>query len=270
MNARDIERFLAEDQGFGDITTALLPDVEGSARIVAHEDGIVAGLSEAQSIFAHCNLVTSPLCCDGDAIKKDDIILRIVGPVRDILVTERVALNTLCRMSGIATVTRRCADAAGAVTVAATRKTTPGFRFYEKKAVEIGGGDPHRYSLSDAYLFKDNHLKVISAEQALRQKKFFTKKVEIEVESVDACIKAAELGADIIMFDNMNADQITAAVQKLKALNLRDRVLLEASGGIKPESVKKYAATGVDMLSLGYLTHSSRWLDLSLELEAPD
>jgi nicotinate-nucleotide pyrophosphorylase (carboxylating) len=270
LNSRDIERFLAEDEGFGDITTALLPDVEGSANIIAREDGVVAGLSEAQSIFAYYNLVTAPLCCDGDVIKKDDTILRVIGAVRDILVTERVALNFLCHMSGIATITRRCTEAAGTVTVAATRKTTPGFRRYEKKAVAIGGGDPHRYSLSEAYLFKDNHLKVISAEDALRQKTFFTKKVEIEVESVDECVKAAELGADIIMFDNMAVEQITAAVSKLKALNLRGNVLLEASGGMRPENVRKYAATGVDVLSLGYLTHSSRWLDFSLELEAPD
>lgn len=270
MNSRDIERFLAEDEGFGDITTALLPDVEGSANIIAREDGVVAGLSEAQSIFAYYNLVTAPLCCDGDVIKKDDTILRVIGAVRAILVTERVALNFLCHMSGIATITRRCTEAAGTVTVAATRKTTPGFRRYEKKAVAIGGGDPHRYSLSEAYLFKDNHLKVISAEDALRQKTFFTKKVEIEVESVDECVKAAELGADIIMFDNMAVEQITAAVSKLKALNLRGNVLLEASGGMRPENVRKYAATGVDVLSLGYLTHSSRWLDFSLELEAPD
>ena len=216
MNSRDIERFLAEDEGFGDITTALLPDVEGSANIIAHEDGVVAGLSEAQSIFASYNLATAPLCCDGDVIKKDDTILRVTGAVKDILVTERVALNFLCRMSGIATVTRRCTEAAGTVTVAATRKTTPGFRRYEKKAVAIGGGDPHRYSLSEAYLFKDNHLKVISAEDALRQKTFFTKKVEIEVESVDECVKAAELGADIIMFDDMDVEQITAAVHRVE------------------------------------------------------
>ena len=109
MDSRDIERFLAEDEGFGDITTALLPDVEGSANVIAHEDGVVAGLSEAQNIFSYHNLVTAPLCCDGDGIKKDDIILRVIGAVRDILVTERVALNFLCRMSGIATITRRCA-----------------------------------------------------------------------------------------------------------------------------------------------------------------
>jgi nicotinate-nucleotide pyrophosphorylase (carboxylating) len=161
-------------------------------------------------------------------------------------------------------------QAAGGVTIAASRKTTPGFRLYEKKAVAIGGGDPHRYTLSESYLFKDNHLQVISMEEALQKKAFFTKKVEVEVESVDQCVKAARLGADIIMLDNMGVDEITAAINKLKELGLRDNVLLEASGGIKPENVEEYAATGVDVLSLGYLTHSSPWLDFSLELRAQD
>jgi nicotinate-nucleotide pyrophosphorylase (carboxylating) len=270
LNSRDIERFLAEDEGFGDITTALLPDIDASADIIVHEDGIVAGLSEAESIFMYYNLVTAPLCCDGDSIKKGDKIMHIIGRVKDILVTERVALNFLCRMSGIATITRRCVQAAGSVTIAASRKTTPGFRLYEKKAVAIGGGDPHRYTLSDSYLFKDNHLQVISMEEALQKKAFFTKQVEVEVESVDQCVNAARLGADVIMLDNMGVDEITAAISRLKELGLRANVLLEASGGIRPENVTEYAATGVNVLSLGYLTHSSPWLDFSLELRVRD
>jgi nicotinate-nucleotide pyrophosphorylase (carboxylating) len=270
LNSRDIEGFLAEDEGFGDITTALLPDIDGSADIIAHEDGIVGGLSEAESIFTYYNLITAPLCCDGDAIKKEDTIMRVAGRVKDILVTERVALNFLCSMSGIATATRRCVQAAGSVTIVASRKTTPGFRLYEKKAVAIGGGDPHRYTLSESYMFKDNHLQVMSIEDALQKKAFFTKKVEIEVESVEQCVKAARLGADIIMLDNMGVDEIAAAINKLKELGLRGNVLLEASGGIRPENVREYAATGVDVLSLGYLTHSSPWLDFSLELRAQD
>jgi nicotinate-nucleotide pyrophosphorylase (carboxylating) len=261
---------LAEDEGFGDITTALLPDVEGSADIAVHQDGVAAGLSEAESIFAHQELIATALCCDGDDIKNGDTVMHIIGHVKDILVTERVALNFLCRMSGIATVTRRCVQAAGSATIAATRKTTPGFRFYEKKAVEIGGGDPHRYTLSEAYLFKDNHLKVIPIEEALQKRTFFTKKVEIEVETVDECIKAARLGADVIMLDNMSTAEISAALNELKELGLRESVVVEASGGITPESVSEYAATGIDVLSLGYLTHSSAWLDFSLELHVED
>jgi nicotinate-nucleotide pyrophosphorylase (carboxylating) len=270
LKSREIEIFLAEDEGFGDITTALLPDAQGSADVTAHQDGVVAGLSEAESIFAHQELVATARCCDGDGIKDGDIVMHIVGHVKDILIAERVALNFLCRMSGIATATRRCVQAAGRATIAATRKTTPGFRLYEKRAVEIGGGDPHRYTLSEAYLFKDNHLKVIPIEEALQKKAFFTKKVEIEVQSVDECIKAARLGADIIMLDNMSIAEISAALSGLKELGLRESVIVEASGGITPETVSEYAATGIDVLSLGYLTHSSPWLDFSLELRVED
>jgi len=270
LNANDIERFVAEDEGFGDITTALLPEISGSAQIIAREEGIVAGLSEAEDIFAYFDLTTTPLYSDGDTINARNAVMRLSGRIKDILVSERVALNMLGRMSGIATITNRCRAAAGDVTIAATRKTTPGFRFYEKKAVAIGGGDPHRYALSDSYLFKDNHLRVLSIEEVLRKKKFFTKKVEVEVTSVDECLRAARMGADIIMFDNMDTESITSAIAELKDLNLRDRVLLEASGGITPENVRNYASTGVDVLSIGYLTHSSPWLDFSLEVQTPD
>ena len=266
VDVRDIERFLAEDVGFGDITTALLPDIEGSADLIAHQDGVVAGLYEAQRVFRYCKIKTEPLCEDGDTVHRNRVVTRLSGRVKNILIAERVALNLLCRMSGIATLTQRCKHAAGGVTIAATRKTTPGFRYYEKKAVALGGGDPHRYSLSDSYLFKDNHLTVLSIEDILAKKTFFTKKVEIEVGAVEDCLKAAQLGADIIMFDNMQPRDVAASIAKLKEHGLRDNVLLEASGGITPDNLKDYASTGVDVLSLGYLTHSSAWLDFSLEL----
>ncbi len=257
---------MREDVGFGDVTTAMLPDIDGAAVLIAREDGVVAGLHEAESVFSYCNVAPSSLLDDGDIVNANDVVIRLAGRVRDILVAERVALNLLCRMSGIATLTRRCKLASADVTVAATRKTTPGFRYYEKKAVAIGGGDPHRYSLSDSYLFKDNHLSVLSIEDVLSKKMFFTKKVEVEVESIEDCLKAAALGADIIMFDNMDARKVSAAIRKLKERGLRDNVLLEASGGITLENIEEYAATGVDVLSLGCLTHSSAWLDFSLEL----
>ncbi len=266
VNISDIERFIGEDVGFGDITTATLPDIDGTAALISHENGIVAGLHEAQSIFHYCKVETLPLCDDGDIINEGDTVVRLSGRVRDILIAERVALNLLCRMSGIATLTQRCKLAAGNVTVAATRKTTPGFRYYEKKAVILGGGDPHRYSLSDSYLFKDNHLNVLPIEEILDKRKFFTKKVEIEVETAEECLTAAQLGADIIMFDNMDPTDIISAVTKLEEQSLRDKVVLEASGGITPDNIKDFVSTGVDVLSLGYLTHASAWLDFSLEL----
>ncbi len=262
----DIERFMREDVGFGDVTTAMLPDIDGTADLIAREDGVIAGSHEAQSVFRYCNVATSPLCDDGDIVNRNDIVIRLSGRVRDILVAERVALNLLCRMSGIATLTQQCKQAASGVTIAATRKTTPGFRYYEKKAVALGGGDPHRYSLSDSYLFKDNHLTVLSIKEALNKRTFFTKKVEIEVETVEDCLKAAQCGADIIMFDNMKTSDVISAVTKLEELGLRGSVLLEASGGITLDNIKEYASTGVDVLSLGCLTHSAAWLDFSLEL----
>jgi nicotinate-nucleotide pyrophosphorylase (carboxylating) len=155
---------------------------------------------------------------------------------------------------------------ANGVTIAGTRKTTPGFRKYEKKAITLGGGDPHRFTLTDTYLFKDNHLKIIPLEDIFRKRLYFTKKVEIEVETVDDCIKAAEYGADIIMFDNMSVKLIVEAVERLAHLGLRDKVILEASGGITPDDVTDYAATGVNVLSMGYLTHSSKWSNFSLEV----
>ncbi len=252
--------------GFGDVTTAMLPDIDGTADLIAREDGVIAGSHEAQSVFRYCNVAASPLCDDGDIVNRNDVVMRLSGRVRDILVAERVALNLVCRMSGIATLTQQCKQAAGGVTIAATRKTTPGFRYYEKKAVAVGGGDPHRYSLSDSYLFKDNHLTVLSISEVLNKRTFFTKKVEIEVETVEDCLKAAQLGADIIMFDNMKTIDVISAVTKLEERGLRESVLLEASGGITPDNIKEYASTGVDVLSLGYLTHSSAWLDFSLEL----
>ena len=196
------------------------------------------------------------------------------GNARGILQAERLALNFLARMSGISTLTRECvlrAAAAGRqVRVAATRKTTPGFRRYEKRAVSLGGGDPHRFNLSDAVLIKDNHIKLLGLEECLRKARAqasFTKKIEVEVESIEDMLRAAEMGADIIMFDNMPPAQITAGVAILEQKGLRSRVILEASGGITPQNISTYAGTGVDVISLGALTRDARWIDLSLEIE---
>jgi len=177
----------------------------------------------------------------------------------------------MARMSGISTLTRQCVlSAGGLVRIAATRKTTPGFRLFEKRAVFLGGGDTHRFNLSDAVLIKDNHIQILGLEECLRRGKqlaSFTKKIEVEVESLDDMLKAAQGGADIIMFDNMAPEEIARGVELLKKKGLRDRVLLEASGGITPDSIRGYAACGVDVLSLGALTRNARWIDLSLEIE---
>jgi nicotinate-nucleotide pyrophosphorylase (carboxylating) len=266
VDRTEIERFLEEDTGVEDITGQTLPRGEVTADIISKDEGTLAGLSEASSIFAYFCVAASPFYNDGDQFKKNALIMSVKGEAKDILLAERLALNFLSRMSGIASLTKKCVELANGVTIAGTRKTTPGFRKYEKKAITLGGGDPHRFTLSDAYLFKDNHLKIIPLEDILKKRFYFTKKVEIEVESVDDCIKAAEFGADIIMFDNMSVKLIVEAVARLTQLGLRDKVILEASGGITPDNVPDYATAGVDVLSMGYLTHSSRWSNFSLEV----
>ena len=155
--------------------------------------------------------------------------------------------------------------------IAATRKTTPGFRVFEKKAVFLGGGDAHRFNLSDAVLIKDNHITILGLEECLRRAKeraSFTKKIEVEVESQGDMIKAAKAGADIIMFDNMAPEEIARGIEQLEEMGLRDGVLLEASGGITLDNIPEYAASGVDVISLGALTRNARWIDLSMEMQA--
>jgi nicotinate-nucleotide pyrophosphorylase (carboxylating) len=178
----------------------------------------------------------------------------------------------MARMSGISTLTRDCVLLAGGrVRIAATRKTTPGFRIFEKKAVFLGGGDTHRFNLSDAVLIKDNHIAILGLEECLRAAKeraSFTKKIEVEIENQEDMIKAAKAGADIIMFDNMNPEEISRGVQLLEQMGLRDRLLLEASGGITLDNLSEYAASGVDVISLGALTRNARWIDLSMEIQA--
>jgi nicotinate-nucleotide pyrophosphorylase (carboxylating) len=266
MDRTEIERFLEEDVGAEDVTSQTLPRVEVVADIISKDEGTLAGLSEAMDIFAHFCVSASPFYNDGDQFKENALIMSVKGEAKNILLAERVALNFLCRMSGIASLTKKCVELANGVTIAGTRKTTPGFRKYEKKAITLGGGDPHRFTLSDAYFFKDNHLKILPLKDIFKKRLYFTKKVEIEVESVDDCIKAAEYEADIIMFDNMNVKLIIEAVARLTQLGLRDKVILEASGGITPDDVADYAAAGVDVLSMGYLTHSSKWSNFSLEV----
>ncbi|MEM2097851.1 MAG: carboxylating nicotinate-nucleotide diphosphorylase, partial [Methanothrix sp.] len=152
---------------------------------------------------------------------------------------------------------------------ACTRKTTPGFRYFEKKAVLIGGGDTHRFNISGAVMIKDNHIAVMGLENAIKEARrhaSFTKKIEVEVEDLDTMVRAAELGADIIMFDNMDPEDIKRGVAMLNEMGVRSRVVLEASGGINPGNLEAYASTGVDVISMGALTRSARWIDFSMEV----
>jgi len=263
---------VGEDLGEWDDSSSLVPDIGARAVIIAKEECIISGLAEAEEIFAYFGLFATPLYDDGEYVPAKAQVISVCGSARAILQAERVVLNFMARMSGISTLTRECVlTAGGRVRIAATRKTTPGFRVFEKKAVFLGGGDTHRFNLSDAVLIKDNHIKILGLEECLRrarERASFTKKIEVEVESQGEMIKAAEGGADIIMFDNMAPAKIARGVELLMEKGLRSRVLLEASGGITLDNIQEYAASGVDVISLGALTRNARWIDLSLEIEA--
>jgi len=270
MLTSELERFVDEDLGEWDDSSSLVPEIEAEAVIIAKEDCIISGLAQAQEIFAYFGLKSEPLYDDGEFVPVASNVLFVRGSARAILQSERLVLNFMARMSGISTLTRECVlTAGGRVRIAATRKTTPGFRAFEKKAVFLGGGDTHRFNLSDAVLIKDNHIKILGLEECLRlakERASFTKKIEVEVESLDDMIKAAKGGADIIMFDNMAPEKIARGVLLLGEMGLRNRLLLEASGGITLNNIQEYAASGVDVISLGALTRNARWIDLSLEI----
>jgi len=272
MLTSELERFVAEDLGEWDDSSTLIPDIEVQAVVVTKEDCIISGLAEAQEIFAYFRLSAQPLYDDGEFVPAKSRVISVRGSARAILQSERLALNFMARMSGISTLTRDCVLLAGGrVRIAATRKTTPGFRAFEKKAVFLGGGDTHRFNLSDAVLIKDNHIAILGLEECLRSAKeraSFTKKIEVEIENQRDMIKAAKAGADIIMFDNMTPEEISRGVQLLDLMGLRDRLLLEASGGITLDNLSEYAASGVDVISLGALTRNARWIDLSMEIQA--
>ncbi|HEX7445234.1 MAG TPA: carboxylating nicotinate-nucleotide diphosphorylase [Methanothrix sp.] len=271
MLRSELERFVGEDLGEWDDSSSLVPEIPARAVIIAKEDCIISGLAEAEEIFAYFDLEAERLFEEGEFVPSASTVITVCGNARKILQSERLVLNFMARMSGISTLTRECVLCSGGrARIAATRKTTPGFRRFEKKAVFLGGGDTHRFNLSDAVLIKDNHIKILGLEECLcraRNRASFTKKIEVEVESLDDMLIAAKGGADIIMFDNMAPAEIAAGIELLHNSGLRTRVLLEASGGINRDNIKEYAACGVDVISLGELTRNARWIDLSLEIE---
>jgi len=274
---QDLARLVYEDIGFEDLTTQALipPSMIIRGRIVAQEEGVVAGLELASSIFREFSIQTSLKKQDGDWVAPWEVLMEVEGEARSILSVERTALNLLMRMSGIATLTHSIIEMVREVNptviIAGTRKTTPGLQFFEKDAIRVGGGDTHRYRLDDAVLIKDNHLALVGsvteAVERARKHASFTKKIEVEADTLDQALQAAQAGADIVLLDNMSPDQIRTVLSLLKDGGLRDKVLVEASGGINPDNIMAYAKLEVDVISTGYITHSARSLNLNLELD---
>lgn len=261
--------FLEEDVYPEDITSKIVSGKKCKAIIVSKDEGILAGQKFIVPFLKYLDLKVVPKIEDGKEIKKKDIVLEIEGDAEVILSTERLVLNLLGKLSGVATVTyimnRIAKQYNPDVRIAGTRKTTPGLRMFEKYAIEVGGGDPHRFNLSDAVLIKDNHLALVGsvreAVKLARKITSFTKKIEVEVTSYEQAVEAYEVGADAILLDNMKPEEILPIVNRLKG-----KILIEASGGITPENVGEYAKTNVDIISSGYITHSSRSLDLTLDI----
>ena len=267
---KDIERFLLEDIGRGDLTAELIPNKVRQASIVCENDAVVAGIEEACAVFELLGVEAHPVVKDGDRLKAGDRILSIAGPARGIITAERTALNFLMRMSGIATATAEAAELLGkdsGTKVCGTRKTTPGFRKYEKKAIRLGGGAEHRFGLYDMILIKDNHIRACgSVENAMIAAKnsHFHVKVEIEVGSLEDAVTVAKMGADIIMADNMGPEEVRDLRDAVK--KVAPHVLVEASGDITLENIADYAGCA-DLVSMGSLTHSVTAVQFSLDLD---
>lgn len=276
MNWMEIDRIiqnaLSEDIGPGDLTTELTiePGHRSSARLIAKADGVGAGLAVFARVFALLDpsVSVTPNVSDGDAVTKGGVLATLSGPTHAILSGERVALNLLQRMSGIATITRSCVDAMDSdhTRLVDTRKTTPGLRMLEKYAVRMGGGTNHRYNLADCVLIKDNHIRaaggITPAVARARAGIGHTVKIEVEVETLAQLEEALSAGADIIMLDNMDAPTMTKAVEMVDG-----RAVTEASGNIDLNNIKETALTGVDVISMGALTHSAPALDISLKFD---
>ena len=267
---------LEEDGAAADVTTGALvpPELTGKAVIIAKQTGSVAGLPVAAAVFAAADpaLVFRPLLADGDRVQAGDLLAEVEGPVQAILRSERVALNLLQRLSGIASATARLVDAvAGLPTrILDTRKTTPGMRALERYAVRMGGGRNHRWNLATGILVKDNHWRAVAAAgsdiaaavKELRKTAPDGMRVEVEVTSLAEARQALDAGVDILLLDNMGPEEMRQAVAMARGL-----ALTEASGGITGANVRAVAETGVDFISVGALTHSAPALDISLELE---
>jgi len=268
---KELLRFISEDIQGGDITSVLLPKKKIKAKIISRQEGVLAGIKFAGDIFRLKGCSVKIIKKDGAKLKSNQIILQISGNARTVLSCERTALNLLSRMSGIATQTNFLVSKIRKINkktkLYSTRKTAPGLRFFDKEAIMIGGGHKHRMSLNDMVMIKDNHLLVTNSMKGIiKNARKRHKHVEVEVENQRDAILAASSGATIVMLDNFSPVQIKKTITTLQKKKLRNKVKLEASGGINSKNITAYAKTGVDMISVGSITNSVKGLDLSLEV----
>ena len=275
LTISELENWLHEDAQYGDVTSeAIIPATDKTKAVLrARKSGIVAGIPIISQVLDYLGIDYTIHINDGSNVVENDKILSLGGNTREILLIERLILNFLTHLSGIATqVANMVAIVAknnGTAKIAATRKTLPGLRKYQKYAVKIAGGATHRFSLSDCLLIKDNHIQaagnVSNALQLALENKDFTKRIDIEVETMEDALLAAEMGADIIMLDNMQPEEIQLIHNALIDKGLRKKVILEISGGINPANLKDYTSLPIDIISMGSLTHSVIALDLGLD-----
>jgi nicotinate-nucleotide pyrophosphorylase (carboxylating) len=274
LNVRQmLANFLQEDVGAGDITSdSIIPaGLEARAEIASKSrSAIVCGLEEASMVFDMCGCSSQILVKEGSKVGKGTAVMNVSGCARAILKAERTALNIMMRMSGIATETRCIVDLAKGVTILATRKTAPGLRYLDKKAVVLGGGGTHRMRLDDMVLIKDNHLNIVSdiekSVRTARKNVGSSIKVECEARSEEEAIAAVAAGVDTVMLDNFTPRQAQETIKRIRSMILYKNVHIELSGGINQKNIRYYAKAKPDFISLGYITHSFKAIDFSLEI----
>lgn len=270
-----IEYMLEEDKGFGDVTSESVvdKDLDVNAYIISKDEGILAGMNLVKELFEEYGVEVVSYVEDGAAISKKDLLMSLRGNARTILLLERTALNLSMRMSGVASAANHYSSLVKDydVKIAGTRKTSPALAKFDKYALKVGGVDTHRFSLDDMVLIKDNHIAVCDSPlDALLKAKAnvsFSKKIEIEVETLSDAIECVENKADIVMLDNMSGEEVKEVISELENLGIRENSLIEVSGGITEENILDYVEYGVDIISIGALTHSSRSLNFSLKME---
>ncbi|PTD94478.1 nicotinate-nucleotide diphosphorylase (carboxylating) [archaeon SCG-AAA382B04] len=272
MLRKDLERFIEEDLPYGDVTTRnVVDEKEVTAKIHCNQKAVLSGTKEAIEVFKYFDLEFEQHREEGEVLEPKIEVFDVFGDSRDILKSERLVLNFLTKMSAISTKTRKAIEKAKKINpevkVAGTRKTTPGFREFEKRAIKVGGGEKHRMNLSDSVLIKDNHIKIMGFEEVLNRLKNidFTKKVEVEVEDKEQANKAISYPIDILMLDNFSPKEVEETLDSLEP-QIRKDITIEVSGGITLENIREYAGKDVDIISMGSLAHSVDGVDFSLEI----